>query len=444
MSSSCRCQSECRCSSERPGVVAATYGAAPEPTRRLSRRAFGKTVAAASAATWGAALLPSALEAAALPVASGTAVTPLAAAGGMSPIRIGSNENPYGLGPSATAALTAAAPEANRYPNASIMQLMGRLAEVHGVTADSVMLAPGSGDILRAVTLAFTAPGKSLVAGSPTFEAPGRTAKMVGAPIVEVPVLPSGSLDLDAMAAKASGSGLYFICNPNNPTGGVNSAASIAEFIARVRKASPDAYILVDEAYFEFAEDPAYGTAVPLAKSDPHVIVSRTFSKIHGMAGLRVGYAIAHPDTLAAMRRAAGAGSISGPSASAALASLNDVAHMKEQIALNNATRKFTIAQFEGAGFSVLPSQANFVMVDVKRPVGGFQAACRESGVMIARPFPPLATHARVTIGTMDEMKRAMAIMLPLLQTPASARLADIPAFSAFDPVDPSDLGFCC
>jgi histidinol-phosphate aminotransferase len=163
------------------------------------------------------------------------------------------------------------------------------------------------------------------------------------------------------------------------------------------------------------------------------------------MAGLRVGYAIAHPDTLGAMRRAAGAGSIANVSASAALASLNDVAHMKEQIALNAETRKLTRTQFETAGFSVLPSQANFLMVDIKRPVATFQAACRESGVMIARPFPPLATHARITIGTADEMKRAMAIMLPLLQTPASARLEDLPkSFSAFDPVDPADFGYCC
>jgi len=400
--------------------------------RRVSRREFGWSTVAA---TLGASLAARGTVAA---QASQTQLVNSAAVAAVTgkPIRIGSNENPYGLGPAALAAVTAGCPEANRYPGASISELTARLAEIHSISRDRLLLSPGSGEILRSATRAFTSPSKSLVEASPTFENPGRAARMSGAQVIDVPVTAGGSMDLPAMAAKAAGAGMFFICNPNNPTGGVNSSASIDEFVAAVRKVSPDALILIDEAYFEYVEDPSYATAIPLTAKDPRIIVSRTFSKIHGMAGLRVGYAIGHPDALGEMRSYMSQGSMSGLSASTALASLNDTAHMAKQIALNKEARAYTVKAFTDAGFKVLPTQANFVMVDVKRDSSSFQASCREQGVMIARSFPPLTTHARVSIGTMDEMKRAMAVMLPLLAAaPVSARL---------DMVDESDHLFTC
>jgi histidinol-phosphate aminotransferase len=402
--------------------------------RRVSRREFGWSTVAA---TLGASL-------AARGTVSAQASSQLAAG---KPIRIGSNENPYGLGPSALAAVQAGCSEANRYPGASIAELTERLAEVHSISRDRLLLAPGSGEILRSATRAFTSASKALVEASPTFENPGRTARMSGAPVVDVPVTAGGSMDLPAMAAKAAGAGMFFICNPNNPTGGVNSSASIDEFVAAVRRVSPEALILIDEAYFEYVEDPSYATAIPLTAKDPRIVVSRTFSKIHGMAGLRVGYAIGQPEALGAMRAFMSQGTISGLSASTALASLNDTAHMAKQVALNKDARAYTIKAFTDAGFKVLPTQANFVMVDVKREAASFQARCREQGVMIARSFPPLTTHARVSIGTMDEMKRAMSVMLPLLATaPASARVEPVmPAsIAAGIMVDESDLLLTC
>ena len=417
--------------------------------RRVSRREFGwSTVAAtlgAGLAARGTLSAQTSQTAASSQLAQNAAA--VAAVTGK-PIRIGSNENPYGLGPAALAAVTAVCPEANRYPGASIMELTARLAEVHSVSRDRILLSPGSGEILRAATRAFTSSSKSLVEASPTFENPGRTAKMSGAQVFDIPVTAGGSMDLPAMAAKAAGSGMFFICNPNNPTGGVSSAASIEEFVASVRKVSPDALILIDEAYFEYVEDPSYATAIPLTAKDPRIIVSRTFSKIHGMAGLRVGYAIGDPDALGQMRSYMSQGSISGLSASTALASLNDTANMAKQVAMNKDARAYTVKAFTDAGFKVLPTQANFVMVDVKRDSSSFQASCREQGVMIARSFPPLSTHARVSIGTMDEMKRAMAVMLPLLSTaPASARMEPVTlpeSISAGVMVDESDLLFAC
>jgi histidinol-phosphate aminotransferase len=219
-------------------------------------------------------------------------------------------------------------------------------------------------------------------------------------------------------AATTADTGLAFVCNPNNPTGGINSAGEVRDFLARYRAASPDGYVLVDEAYADYVADGGYASAIPMTQRDPRVIVSRTFSKIHGMAGLRVGYAVAQPETLALVRARASSGTLSSVSAGAALASLEDTVNIHKQKELNRAARAYTRQAFEKAGYTVLPSEANFLMVDVRRESTVFQQQCREVGVAVARPFPPLTTHARITIGTVEEMKKAVALMLPLLAAP--------------------------
>jgi histidinol-phosphate aminotransferase len=383
----------------------------PAPTL-VSRRAAGRALAATALG----------LSAHAIQAATTSATIESAAAIGGAPIRIGANENPYGLGPAAMEAIRGGLGEANRYGGGGGQQkLAADLAALHGVPQDQILITPGSGEILRAATTAFTSTSRSLVSAAPTFEQPGRVAAQIGAPIHALPVLASGSLDLAAMAAKADGAGLFFVCNPNNPTGGASSAAAIRDFVASVRRVSNDAVILIDEAYYEYADDPGYATAIPLVATDPKLLVSRTFSKVYGMAGLRVGYAIGQPDVLGAMRRAVSQGTLSGVSAAAAAAALADRANTEKQKALNREARAFTRKAFEAAGYRVLPSEANFVMVDLRRPASGVQAMCRESGVIIARAFPPLTNYARISIGTMEEMRRAVEVMLPKLAAPASA-----------------------
>jgi histidinol-phosphate aminotransferase len=390
----------------------APHALAIQASQGLSRRAVARSLAAA---TLGASLWPR--------TAFGTArALPHAPAEDAGPLRLSSNENSYGPGPAALEALHTSLTEANRYPSKRTSALRAALAAMHEVGEERIALAPGSGEILRATTLAFTSSSHGLVTAAPTFEAPSRTAALVGAPVDAVPVQSSGALDLTAMAARAKGAGLFFVCNPNNPTGGINSFDAMTDFVARVRRAAPDAVILVDEAYYEYVEDSSYATAVPLTRTDPRVIVSRTFSKIHGMAGLRVGYAIGHPDTLSVMERHLARNGLSSASAAAALASLGDQTHLEQQRARNREVRAFTREAYERAGYRVLPSETNFLMVDVRRDAGSFRHLCREAGLAIARPFPPLSTHARITIGTMEEMRRAMQIMLPILSTPSSAR----------------------
>ena len=173
-------------------------------------------------------------------------------------------------------------------------------------------------------------------------------------------------------------------------------------------RTEPKATILIDEAYHEYVEHADYKTAIPLALSNPRVVVSRTFSKIYGMAGLRVGYAVGQPATLEAMNRFLDDGRLSCLSARAALTALADPARVAEMRADNHAARAMTVQALRDAGYRVADSEANFVMADVRRDIRVFQRACRNRGVEIARPFPPLLTWARITIGTMAEMQQAV------------------------------------
>ena len=175
---------------------------------------------------------------------------------------------------------------------------------------------------------------------------------------------------------------------------------ALTAFVERLKTAAPEARVLVDEAYFEYADEPGYATAVPLAVADRRVLVTRTFSKVFGMAGLRVGYAIAHPDTLAALEAHGPDGTLSNASLAAAAAAFADTAHIAAECARNRAVRQFTRERFEAAGYRVLPSAANFLMVDIKRDAGSFGWECRRQRIAVARPFPPLTTCMRLTIGT--------------------------------------------
>jgi histidinol-phosphate aminotransferase len=350
-------------------------------------------------------------------------------------LRLGANENSAGLGPAARAAFAEAVGEANRYPGRSWQQLESALVALHRIDGGSLLVTPGSGELLRAATLAFTGPTRSLVTAAPTFEAPARTARSTGAAVHGVPVTGEGRLDLEAMLAKAEGAGLVYLCNPNNPTGGTVPGAAIADFVARLAKVAPDARVLLDEAYHDYADEPGYATGVPLAMADARVLVTRTFSKVFGMAGLRVGYAIGQPSTLNALQAHTSDGTMSNASLAAAAAALGDTAHLAAERDRNRVVRQLTRQRFEAAGYRVLPSAANFLMIDVRRDAGGFGRVCRQERIAVARPFPPLSTHLRLTIGTQAEMEEAVPVLLGLLGTPASAR-ADAPE-SGWRPGDP-------
>ena len=190
---------------------------------------------------------------------------------------------------------------------------------------------------------------------------------MIGAPVRAVPVLASGSLDLAAMAERAGGAGLFFVCNPNNPTGGVSPADAVKDFVARVRRAAPDAVLLMDEAYHDYVDDPGYATAMPLTRADRRIIVSRTFSKIYGMAGLRVGYASVTRTRSTRCAAWLSQGTLSNVSAAAALASLADREHHAPPAGAEPRGQGVHAQGLRSRRLQVLPSEANFLMVDIRR-----------------------------------------------------------------------------
>jgi histidinol-phosphate aminotransferase len=343
-------------------------------------------------------------------------------------IRIGSNENPYGPAPSAIAAVNTTATGANRYPGPAVEKLITTIAEKFNVPNNYVLLSGGSGDILRAVATTFTSKTKFMVGGSPSYASPMRTTEALGNPVKTVPLTPELKLDLDRMIAIAAGAGVFYICNPNNPTATALTAAEVEGAIVKVLAKSPTTYVLVDEAYFEYADLPGFGSAVALTKKYPQVIIARTMSKIHGMAGMRVGYALAQPKTLEMVRRNHSSSGMSVMSLSAATASLLDTANMEKNIAMNKEVRAMTVGAFREAGYKVTDSHANFIFVDIKRSSVGFQDACRKQGVATGRAFPPMLNHARISIGTKEEMEQAIPVFMSVLGQPPSTAAIDLDA----------------
>ncbi len=337
-------------------------------------------------------------------------------------IRLSSNENPNGPSPVAIEALKAALTEANRYPDDPQDMLREAIANVHGVSPAHVILGCGSGELLKIITQAYTSRERALVTAAPTFENPTKDAKLIGAPVREVKVDDRLRLDLEGMVSECAGAGLVFFCNPNNPTGTVYGDADARAFITRVHARSPATTILVDEAYFEYVDDPAYRTMIPVALQDPRVIVSRTFSKVYGMAGLRVGYAVAHVDTIARLEPMRLGSGVNVLAAAAALASLPLTDHVAREQSLNRDARDYTVRSINEMGYSCAPTNTNFVIFDIKRDSKAFQAQCLERGVAIGRQFPPLLTHARISIGTMDEMQRALPVLRDVLRASRADR----------------------
>lgn len=379
----------------------------------VSRRTFVRSLGVGGA---GALTLPSWLNARGLE--AGTVVNEFdlaAQAQGVTPIKLDSNENPNGPVPAAVRAVQQSFKRAALYPARNEQPVRDAIAKANGLAPDQVMLGCGSGEVLRLAVQAFCSPSRPLVTAHPSFETPATYAQALGLPVREVPLDSELRLDLKAMLAQVKGAGLVFLCNPNNPTGHVHGAAAVTAFVQAALRADPEVVVLVDEAYHEFVADPAYATALPLTASNPRVFVSRTFSKIYGIAGMRLGYALGAPATLTKMERLRLPNGIGGLTQVAGVAAIEDTAQMRKEHEANLAARAFTTEWFTNAGFAVVPSQANFVLVGIKRDAAAFRDACAAQGVLIGRVFPPLTQHSRISIGTIDEMRRAVPIFKRVL-----------------------------
>jgi len=342
---------------------------------------------------------------------------------GVDEIRISSNENPLGPGRAALDAILGKFPEAGRYPFNSTpadADLVAAIAAKYKVKPENVVMGAGSQEILKSAMRAFVSESKSLVTALPTFENCTGYAKRYKLPITEVKVDSQMRLDVEPMIAAAikDKAGLVFFNNPNNPTATVHGAKTVADMVERIRKGSPDTVILIDEAYHDYVTDPSYETAIPLALSTPNVFVARTFSKAYGMAGMRIGYAIGMADTVKPLAKLKMPYNVSVFGTAAAIASLNDPQHIDDERKRNTEVRAFTVQALQDMGTKPADSQGNFVFVDIGRPAKDFRDACAKSGVMVGRDFPPFEkTHCRISIGTMDEMKKAVEVFRTALKT---------------------------
>ncbi|HJQ21948.1 MAG TPA: aminotransferase class I/II-fold pyridoxal phosphate-dependent enzyme [Gemmatimonadaceae bacterium] len=330
-------------------------------------------------------------------------------------VRLDSNENPNGPGQTALDAIRGMFGEASRYPDSPTEDLRHVIASRRQVAAENVLVGCGSTENLRMAVLAFTSPQRALVTAAPSFEDPGRFTELTQAAVKAVPVDGRLALDLDRMLDASADAGLIYLCNPNNPTATVHGASAVRDFIASVNRRAPDAVILVDEAYHEYVDEPTYATAIPLALQNPNVVVIRTFSKVYGMAGLRLGYAVARPETIARMQRHKLPSNVNALAAAAGIATIADDAHIAREQQLNRDAREFTRRAFEQMGYKSPVSNANFIMVPIGRDSKVFKEACAKQGILVGRAFPPLTTHARISIGTMDEMKRAVDVFRQVL-----------------------------
>ena len=369
----------------------------------FSRREFSRRIGE----SLGLALVAPSVLAAEKAVARREAAVDEALSGGV--IRLNYNESPYGPSPKAREAFVECAREAARYPDEAHRQVRDALAQMHGVKRENILLGCGSTEILRVADMAFLGAGKNLVVAEPTFEAVLEYARVTKAQAVKIPLTADFRHDLPRMAgACTSKTGIVYVCNPNNPTGTIVSRDELGNFIERV---PPTTLILVDEAYHHMVEDPAYATALDWHGKYPNVVVARTFSKVYGMAGMRLGYAVGAKETMAAMDEYSNQDNGNSAVLAAVLASLADQEHIIETQNKLIATRRWVNAELSKDKRRFIASQGNFLMIDMGADVKPFIEQFNARAILVGRQFASMPNFMRVTIGTQAEMETFVAAL---------------------------------
>ena len=325
------------------------------------------------------------------------------------------NENAYGPSQKVIASMQDSLQYANRYPDPAVSALHDRIAQSHSIKPERLVLGCGSGEILSITASAFLAPGEKLIMALPTFEAIGRCAKSLGAEVVEVPISRNYSHDLPAMLARADAStGLVYICNPNNPTGTLTPRKDLESFI---RKLPPTTTVLIDEAYHHYVERTGdYSSFIDNPMDDDRVIVCRTFSKVFGLAGIRVGYAVGAPERIRALAARRLPEGLNAVGARAALVAYDDVEYVQMSAKRNADDRQEFFNQANARMVKGIDSHTNFAMLPTDRDAAEVIEHFKKNNVLIARLFPSMHTYIRVSFGTPPEMKefwRVWGLMLP-------------------------------
>ncbi|MFC1661128.1 pyridoxal phosphate-dependent aminotransferase [Gemmatimonadota bacterium] len=322
-------------------------------------------------------------------------------------IRLSSNENPLGIPPGSRDAILKGIEEANRYPSWARRSLTEALAEKHGVEPAGIVLGNGSTEVLQMGVQAQLDPQLRLVAPTPTFEDVFEYSEPH--PWIDlrpIPLTDTFAHDLPAMERETNGAPgpvLAYVCNPNNPTG---SLTSVGEVEAWIRRAPENVHFLVDEAYFEFVDSDDFRSLDRLAWENPNVVVVRTFSKVYGMAGLRLGYGVAHPDTARRLGAFAAGPNTNQLALVAGLAALEDADWVAKSVEANLTSRRIAYQALDELDLEYIPSHTNFVMHRIGGDLQAYIGRMREAGIRVGRPFPPMLDYNRCSFGVPKEMER--------------------------------------
>jgi len=334
-------------------------------------------------------------------------------------VTISMNENPLGPAPAAVEAVRAVAGIANRYHYEFTQQAVNTILDQFGMKHGYVGLFPGSAGALNLALLSNIGPGKPLVYGDPSYEMVPQAAGFVNAPTFAVKLTAAYGHDVRAMVAATPNAGAYYIVNPNNPTGTLTPKADI-EWLLEHK--APGSVVIVDEAYHSFSDA---DSCIDLVAADKDIIVTRTFSKLYGMAGLRAGIVFAKPELLAKFSKtdpaARSLASISITTAAAVNAALLDQEIVPVRRKINADNRDATLEFLTKHGYTIVPgSQANFFMVDTKRPGREFSSLMLDEGIAIGRSWASMPTYVRVSVGTRDEMARFQTAFVKCMEMPSA------------------------
>jgi histidinol-phosphate aminotransferase len=320
-------------------------------------------------------------------------------------VKLASNENPLGPSPKAVEAMRAAAAEVAYYPEDTCFYLKRDLAAFLDLPEEHLLLGNGSDEILHCASLAFLSPGDNTVMATPSFVMYETNSHMGDAEPRQVP-LHNLTHDLDAMLAQVDGgTKLFFICNPNNPTGTYNTEQEVEQVLDRL---PAHCLLVLDEAYYEYTDAPDYPQSLKWVREGRNVLVLRTFSKIYALAGLRVGYGMAHPAIIQALQQVRPPFNVNSLAQVAAQASLADPSQVARSRECNLEGKKYLAAEFERRGIGYVPTQANYIFVDTARNARnvGEELLCRGVVVRVGDWIFNYPSYLRVTIGTPEQNRR--------------------------------------
>jgi histidinol-phosphate aminotransferase len=329
-------------------------------------------------------------------------------------IKLASNENPLGPSPLAVQAIRQMVDQLHLYPDSNCFYLKEKLASVNNIENSGVIVGNGSDELLKLISECFLNKDDEILFGQPSFSEYEFTALIMGAKCIAVP-LNDFTHDLDAMlAAITPKTKLLYICNPNNPTGTTVNGSEIAKFMQKV----PDNVLVIfDEAYCEYVENEEFTSGLKYVQEGRNVIVLRTFSKIYGLAALRIGYGLTTPELAGAIERVMEPFNVNSVAQIGALAALEDLPHVKRSQELNAQGKKYLYEQFENLGFKYVPTEANFIFVDIKKNCKEVFAALLKEGVIVRTGdifgYP---NFIRVTIGTPEENERFIKSLTKVLE----------------------------